>query len=136
MAETRVTAKHSGMGAIPTSEGVTFRVWAPHAEKVYVIGSFNEWKETATPLVSEKNGYWSIDVPDVKKGDEYRYLLHGPAGPFSRIDPYARKVTNAAGNGIIYEAQAFDWVTGVIKPSPWPQGMSSSSMKCMSAPLM
>jgi len=102
MAEkTQTVAKHSGMGAIPTSEGVTFRVWAPHAEKVYVIGSFNGWNETSTPLESEQNGYWSIDVPDAKKGDEYRYLIHGPAGSLSRIDPYARTVTNATGNGII-----------------------------------
>jgi len=48
--------KHPGMGAIPGAQGVTFRVWAPHAEKVYVIGSFNDWNETSTSLVSEKNG--------------------------------------------------------------------------------
>jgi len=101
------------MGAIPNAQGVTFRVWAPHAKKVYVIGSFNDWNETSTPLVSEQNGYWSIDVPDAKAGDEYRYVLHAPADwnlpPLSRIDPYARKVTSAAGNGIIYEPQTFDW---------------------------
>ncbi len=39
--KTRAMAKHSGMGATPTAEGVTFRVWAPHAEKVYVTGTFN-----------------------------------------------------------------------------------------------
>ena len=109
----RTIAKQSGMGAIPNAQGVTFRVWAPHAKKVYVIGSFNDWNETSTPLVSEQNGYWSIDVPDAKAGDEYRYVLHAPADwnlpPLSRIDPYARKVTSAAGNGIIYEPQAFDW---------------------------
>ena len=107
--KTRTMPKQPGMGAIPTAKGVTFRVWTPHAEKVYVIGSFNDWNETSTPLVSEQNGYWAIDVPYAKTGDEYRYLIHGPAGTLSRIDPYARKVTNAAGNGIIYEPQAFDW---------------------------
>lgn len=101
--------KHPGMGAIPGAKGVTFRVWAPHAEKVYVIGSFNDWNETAAPLVSEQNGYWSVEVPDAKPGDEYRYLLHGQNGTFSRIDPYARKVTSSIGNGVIYDPQAFDW---------------------------
>jgi 1,4-alpha-glucan branching enzyme len=105
----RVIAKHSGMGAIPSAKGVAFRVWAPNAEKVYVIGSFNNWNETSAPLVREQNGDWSIIIPDAKPGDEYRYLIHGPAGPLSRIDPHARKVTNAAGNGIIYEPKAFDW---------------------------
>lgn len=101
--------QHPGMGAVPGAQGVSFRVWAPHAEKVYLIGSFNDWNETSTPLVSESNGYWSLEVPDAKPGDEYRYLLHGPAGPLSRIDPYARKVTSSIGNGVIYDPQAFDW---------------------------
>ena len=109
----RTMAKHPGMGAIPNAKGVTFRVWAPHAEKVYVIGSFNAWNETSTPLVSEQNGCWSIAVQGAKAGDEYRYVIHAPTDwnlpPLSRIDPYARKVTNAAGNGIIYEPRAFDW---------------------------
>jgi 1,4-alpha-glucan branching enzyme len=106
-------SKQTGMGATPTAKGVTFRVWAPHAEKVYVIGSFNDWNKTSTPLVSGQNGYWSIDVQGAKTGDEYRYVIHAPADwnlpPLSRIDPYARKVTNAAGKGIIYEPQGFDW---------------------------
>jgi len=124
--KTRTTAMHAGMGATPTSEGVTFRVWAPHAEKIYVIGSFNDWNETATPLVSEQNGCWSIDVPGAKQGDEYRYMIHTPVDwklpPLSRIDPYARNVTNAAGNGIIYAAQAFDWGDWGDKTFPMATG--------------
>jgi len=105
--------KHAGMGAIPGAKGVAFGVWAPHAEKVYVTGTFNDWSTTATPLAKEENGYWSIGVPDAKVGDEYRYLIHTPPDwhlpPLSRIDPYARKVTNSIGNGIIYDPQAFNW---------------------------
>ena len=74
----RVMAKHSGMGAIPNAKGVTFRVWAPHAEKVYLTGPFNGWSETSTPLSNEKNGYWFTDVPEAKVGDEYRYVIHTP----------------------------------------------------------
>ena len=114
----RVIASPSGMGAIPSAKGVAFRVWAPNAEKVYVIGSFNDWNETSAPLVREQNGNWSIIIPDAKPGDEYRYLIHGPAGPLSRIDPHARKVTNAAGNGIIYEPKAFAWGEDTFKIAP------------------
>jgi 1,4-alpha-glucan branching enzyme len=78
-----------------------------------VTGTFNGWNKTSTPLVSEQNGYWSIDAPDVKTGDEYKYMIHTPVDwklpLLSRIDPYARKVTNSAGNGIIYDPHAFDW---------------------------
>ena len=101
--------KDPGMGAIPGATGVTFRVWAPHTEKAYVTGAFNDWSKTSTPLASEQNGYWSTNVPAAKTGDQYKYLLHGPGGSLSRIDPYARKVTNSVGNGVVYDPKAFDW---------------------------
>jgi 1,4-alpha-glucan branching enzyme len=111
--KTQTVTTHPGMGAIPGAKGVTFRVWAPHAEKVYVTGTFNDWSKTSAPLVNEQNGYWSTDVSEAKVGDEYRYLIHTPADwklpPLSRIDPYARKVTSSIGNGIIYDPEAFDW---------------------------
>jgi 1,4-alpha-glucan branching enzyme len=119
----RTMARHSGMGAIPNAKGVTFRVWAPHAEEVYVTGIFNDWSKTSTPLFNEKNGYWSADVSEAKVGDEYRYVIHAPTDwnlpPLSRIDPYARKVTNSAGNGIIYDLDAFDWGDDTFTIAPW-----------------
>ena len=111
--------KHLGMGAIPSATGVTFRVWAPNAEKVYVTGTFNDWSKTSAPLFSEKNGCWSTEVPRAKAGDEYRYMIHTPVDwkipPLSRIDPYARKVTSSMGNGIIYDPKAFNWGSNNFK---------------------
>ena len=107
--KTNTAIKHPGMGAILGAKGVTFRVWAPHAEQVYVTGTFNDWSKTSTPLVKEENGYWLTDVSKAKAEDEYRYLIHGPKGLISRIDPYARKVTSSIGNGVIYDPKAFDW---------------------------
>lgn len=107
--EADTMAKHTGLGAIPHARGVSFRVWAPFATEVFVTGTFNDWSKTSTPLLREQNGYWSADVSGAKAGDEYRYLIHGPQGPLSRIDPYARRVTNSTGNGIIYDPDAFGW---------------------------
>jgi 1,4-alpha-glucan branching enzyme len=104
-----IATKQPAMGAILSTKGVTFRIWAPHAEKVYVNGIFNDWNTTSTPLAREENGYWSAEVTEAKTGDEYRYVIHGPNGPLSRIDPYARKVTNSIGNAVIYDSKAFDW---------------------------
>ena len=105
--------KRPGMGAIPGAKGVTFRVWAPHAEKVYVTGTFDDWSKASTPMIREDNGYWSTKVLGAKAGDEYRYMIHTPVewklAPLSRIDPYAKKVTNSVGNGVIYDTKAFDW---------------------------
>ena len=106
---TNTAVKNAGLGVTPSAGGVSFRVWAPHADKVYVTGTFNGWGKTSRPLAREENGCWSADVSEVKAGDEYRYLIHGPKGPLSRIDPYARKVTSSNGNGVIYDPKAFGW---------------------------
>ena len=120
--ETNTYIKNQSLGAIPNSKGVTFRVWAPHAKKVFVIGTFNDWNKTSTPLFNAKNGYWSRDVPKAKAGDEYRFIIHTPIDwnipPLSRIDPYARKVTNSKGNGVIYDTKAFNWDGGKFKMAP------------------
>lgn len=100
---------HVGMGAMPHEGGVAFRVWAPHADAVYVKGDFNKWSDTANPLVSEGNGYWYGDVAEAKTGDEYKYLIHNGEMRLNRIDPYARQVTNSIGNGVIYDHTQFDW---------------------------
>jgi 1,4-alpha-glucan branching enzyme len=107
-----------GMGAIPHAKGTTFRVWAPHATAVSVVGTFNGWKAGAHPLGHEDNGYWAADVPGAKAGDEYRYHLVTPYGEFNRIDPYAREVTNSVGNAVVHDP-AFDWGEKYLPTPPW-----------------
>ncbi len=94
----------AGMGAIPLERGVGFRVWAPNASAVAVVGSFNHWKQHALTL--EPGGQWSGVVLDAKVGDEYRFELRCGKNKFTRIDPWARKVTNSIGNGVIWQPPA------------------------------
>ncbi len=101
--------KVEGMGAIIHEGGVAFRVWAPHAEEVSVIGEFNRWNARQNPLQSEGNGYWVGNVPEAKVGQGYRFWLQTANGEVTRIDPYARAVTNSIGNGIIYAPNSFEW---------------------------
>ncbi|MBX9583298.1 MAG: alpha amylase C-terminal domain-containing protein [Gemmataceae bacterium] len=110
---------HPGMGAIPHPKGVAFRVWAPHADAVSVIGSFNGWEPGKHPLTRENpEGYWYADVPGAKPGDEYRFHLKTPYGEFKRIDPYAKEVTNSVGNAVVHDP-AFDWGEEYYKTPPW-----------------
>jgi 1,4-alpha-glucan branching enzyme len=97
-----------GMGAILGKEGTTFRVWAPHAEKVSVLGTFNDFTPGKHPLEHEEDGYWATFVPGAKAGQEYRFHLVNGDKELSRIDPYAREVTNSVGNGVIHDPE-FDW---------------------------
>lgn len=90
-----------------TVKRVTFRVWAPNAQNVAVIGSFNNWDSSRTPLEKESGtGLWSVDVPEAKPGDEYLYLINGN---LERRDPRGRQVSADSRNSVVYDTTAFDW---------------------------
>src|SRR5579884_1245957 len=59
------------LGATPYPGGVTFRLWAPHAQQVFVVGDFNQWSATANPLASEGNGIFGGNVDGAMAGQQY-----------------------------------------------------------------
>lgn len=58
----------AGMGAISYESAVAFRVWAPHADRVFVLGEFNNWTESH-PMQPGDNGTWYVEIPGAKIGD-------------------------------------------------------------------
>jgi len=96
------------MGTSLYDGGVTFRVWAPFALSVFAAGTFNEWSDTANPFASEGNGYWSVDVPGAKIGDEYQFVIRNGNQSLWHKNPYASEVVNSSGNAIIHDP-LFDW---------------------------
>lgn len=122
MTKTKTSTKVevAGMGSIIHKKGTYFRVWAPHAEKVFVSGTFNKWAKTKNELQPEENGYWGGNVETAKAGDEYQYIIHTMDGrKLSRNDPYARVVTNSAGNSVIYDSNLFDWEDDDFQMPSW-----------------
>jgi len=97
-----------GIGAIPYTGGVTFRVWAPAATSAAIAGTFNAFSATANPLFSESVGNWSVDVPGAAEGQEYKFVLNTPSGQLWKNDPRARQLTSSVGNSII-RGDTFDW---------------------------
>jgi 1,4-alpha-glucan branching enzyme len=58
-------------------EGTYFAVWAPNANRVAVIGSFNQWNRESHPLRARGNsGVWEGFIPAVERGALYKYLIH------------------------------------------------------------
>ena len=88
-------------GAIPHENGCVFRVWAPHAENVFILGSFNDWSKEANSLEREKDGWWKTNIQGAVPGDEYQYRIVSGTKELFRIDPYSRNVTSSVGNSII-----------------------------------
>ncbi len=112
------TATTGQLGATPHARGTTFRVWAPHADAVFVTGSFNDWAEDAAPMAREPGGIWHAEVADAGPGDAYRYLIVNDEERLSKIDPFAREVTNSVGNGIIHDPD-HDWHGDAFAMPPW-----------------
>lgn len=71
-------------------EGTHFAVWAPGAEFVSVIGSFNNWDKNAAPMIKRNEcGCWEIFIPDVKEGKYKYYILSSSGEELYKADPYA-----------------------------------------------
>ena len=73
-------------------EGTCFAVWAPDAQKVYVMGDFNGWDKESHPLHPRgKSGIWEGFIPGVGKGANYKYHIasrfHGYR--VDKADPFA-----------------------------------------------
>jgi 1,4-alpha-glucan branching enzyme len=71
--------------------GVSFAVWAPHAEGVSVVGDFNNWDGRLHQMRKlGVSGIWEIFIPHLKAGAHYKYEMHGRGWlPFLKADPYA-----------------------------------------------
>ena len=87
------------MGATLAADGATFRVWAPHAESVYLNGVFSgqpQWNQTDTNLMArDANGFWSGFVAGATDGDVYKFYVTGLGSSGYKRDPYARELSTA-----------------------------------------
>ena len=114
-----LASTRAGMGAIPFDRGVTFRLWAPHADAVSVVGSFNDWDAARDPMAAEGAGMWSVDVVGAAEGDEYRFSIRNGDRDLSRIDPRARRLTSSVGNAIVYGTEGFSWDDTQFRTPDW-----------------
>lgn len=77
-------------GAHLTDEGVSFRVYAPNAQAISVVGDFNHWDGMANPMSRDEHGIWHAAIADAKCGDAYKYRIVQQSGRcIDKIDPYA-----------------------------------------------
>ncbi len=84
------------MGAHPRVvhgvSGVNFAVWAPNARMVSVIGDFNDWNRSASPMHVRHHelGVWECFIPEVKVGALYKYAVYSQVNNYEadKIDPY------------------------------------------------
>ncbi len=98
--------------------GITFRVWAPAAARVSVVGDFNAWDGRLLPMASlGPSGVWTLFVPEVPAQARYKFEILPREGQLSclRADPYARAAELRPATASCLPAdEAYHW-----RDAPW-----------------
>ncbi|MDR3216780.1 MAG: 1,4-alpha-glucan branching protein GlgB [Clostridiaceae bacterium] len=88
-----------------------FRVWAPAASEVSVIGSFNDWTPGVNKMEVDDNGVWTAYIAGPKRYDGYKFAVTTKSGEtVNKIDPYALHFETAPGNASkLYDISGYKW---------------------------
>jgi 1,4-alpha-glucan branching enzyme len=103
---------------ILTDNSVAFRVWAPLASSVTVVGDFNNWNEDELHLTAVSGGYWEGLANNLKENDIYKFIITRSDGTSKyRIDPATRdtidsETENAINHSIVIRTD-FPWSPSV-----------------------
>lgn len=92
--------------------GTRFAVWAPNAERVSVVGSFNLWDGRRHAMqVRGSSGIWELFVPDVGPGAEYKFEVRTRGGrTLLKADPYAFAMQLRPANcSVVADIEGYDW---------------------------
>ncbi len=107
-------------------KGVVFRVWAPKAAAVSVVGDFNRWDRTVSPMnkISD-GGIWELFIPDLKVYDTYKYSIESSYGQVKlKADPYGYHMETRPNTATkIYDIGGYKW-----KDQKWQEEKNSKNV--------
>jgi 1,4-alpha-glucan branching enzyme len=108
---------HEKLGAHPLVHagvaGVVFAVWAPNAQRVSVVGDFNQWDGRRHPMRPRgASGLWELFVPGLAQGDLYKYEIKSNVGGLllTKSDPYgfAMEVRPSTAS-MVWDLERYTW---------------------------
>jgi len=91
---------------------VVFRVWAPNAAAVSVVGEFNGWQSGVSPMyMVDDSGVWEAVIGDLKVYDTYKYAIRTKDGrELFKCDPFAfHSETRPANASKLYDIEGYQW---------------------------
>ena len=107
-------------------DGYIFRVWAPNAQAVSLVGDFNGWDPAAQPLEKlDSRGVWECTAQNVKEYDAYKYHIVDRNGQgVMKSDPFAAHFETRPGNASkVYSLGGYVWEDG-----GWQTGKAERSI--------
>ena len=99
------------LGCHKTDEGFVFRVYAPNAVSVSVVGDFNGWNSNAHVMNKISQGIYEVSVKEAKVYDCYKYAITTKKGTvINKADPYAfHSQTNGDDASKVYDLNGYEW---------------------------
>ena len=111
-----ITDSYDLFGSFLKGDTALFRVWAPNAKAVSVVGDFNGWNNESNPMLALGDGVWETKIKGLKNFDSYKYAVTRIDGSIVlKSDPYARHFETAPANASkLYKADGYrgndgDW---------------------------
>ena len=97
-------------------QGWMFRVWAPNARSVSVVGDFNNWDPQRSRL-TQKGQIWEGFIPGLEQYTSYKYAVEGADGELRfKADPYGfHAETRPATASKLYDIRGFRWTDGAFQ---------------------
>lgn len=88
------SGRHLNLGAVLGAQfdekQTSFRVWAPNAESVALVGDFNSWDTSRHAMSPSEGGVWEIVLPDISRGTKYKFSIQPVGGgpQLEKADPF------------------------------------------------
>ena len=114
--------------SVGDTAGVYFAVWAPNAQRISVIGDFNDWDGRVNPMRKLiGSGVWELFLPGIKQGTHYKFEIRIQTGAvLLKSDPFA--FFNQHGKStasMVYDLERYTWSDGAWmearRKKNWPQ---------------
>ena len=114
LAEGRHDSLYEVLGSHVGPDGTVFRVWAPNAASVAVVGDFNGWDGLANPMKGSNSGVWEGFVPGLGDGQRYKYHLVSQLRGYvvDKSDPFAVHAETSPATASIVWSPDYEWMDG------------------------
>ncbi|MGL4382082.1 MAG: GlgB N-terminal domain-containing protein, partial [Bacilli bacterium] len=117
------THLYDKLGAHFEGEAVVFRVYAPHAIRLSIVGNFNNWDTNANPMKQLQQGFWQVKIKGVHEYDIYKIAITTSNNTIIlKADPFAFLSEVRPNNAsMVYNLNNFPWQYHDVKTKDFKQ---------------
>ena len=101
---------HEVLGAHVDVDATWFRVWAPNARRVSVVGDFNDWNPIADDLHGDASGIWQARVLGARTDHRYKFAVTTASGQvLFKADPFGFAFEQPPRTASVVTDLSYEW---------------------------